>query len=236
MKPTVLLAEATTPDGDHLALYSHDGSYFLNANGAQIMTSFAHGSEEELARLGCAPLKPATKPRVLIGGLGLGYTLAEACRILPQKGARFTVVELVPDVVTWNKSHLKDLHPKLWADPRIDYHFGTVGELIATSPEAFSVILLNADSGPEALAGSDNDALYTKEGLEQLSAALKVGGMLAIWSTKEDKTFEKRLRMAGFDVSRAEVPAASRGKQRRQHIIWLARNGEYEAQRHSQKP
>lgn len=236
MKPTVLLAEATTPEGDHLALYSHDGRYFLKANGAQLMTSFSHGSEEELARLGCAPLKQATKPHVLIGGLGLGYTLAEACRVLPQKGARFTVAELVPEVVAWNKAHLSHLHPGLWEDPRVGYHFGDVGELIGKSSEEFNVIMLATDHGPEAFVGQNNDALFTKEGLGTLAAALKVGGLLAIWSAKDDKTFEKRLRLAGFDVSRAEVAAASRGKQRRRHIIWLARNGDYQAQRRSQQP
>jgi spermidine synthase len=236
MKPTVLLAEATTPAGDHLELYSHDESYFLKANGAQLMTSFLHGSEVELARLGCEPIRLATQPHVLIGGLGLGYTLAEACRSLPQKGARFTVAEAVTEMVTWNKAHLSHLHPGLWEDPRVEYHFGDIGKLIGKSTEAFNAILLNMDDGLEAFVGQNNDALYTQEGLTSLVAALKLGGLLAIWSSKEDKTFEKRLRLAGFDVSRVEVPAASRGKQRRRHTIWLARNGEYEPKRRPQQP
>ena len=135
-------AEATTPAGDQLELLSHDGHFFLTANGSQLKTSFAHGTEEELAKLGCAQVRGATKPHVLIGGLGLAYTLAEACRVLPQKGAEFTVAELIPEIVSWNKSHLAHLHPGLWDDPRVRIHHGNVGALIASSEEAFSVMKL----------------------------------------------------------------------------------------------
>jgi spermidine synthase len=170
---------------------------------------------------------------VLIGGLGLGYSLAEACRALPQKGAQFTVAELDPELVSWNKSHLGHLHPGLWEDPRIRIHRGDVGKLIASSKEAFSAILIDTDNGPEAFTGENNDALYTLAGLNQMAAALKHGGLGAIWTATEDKSLQKRLREAGFEVSRAEAPAAHRGKQRRRHVIWLARNGEYEHKRHS---
>lgn len=233
MKPTVLLDEATTPEGDHLGLYAHDGKYFLKANGAQLMTSFATASEEELARLACAPLRPARQPHVLIGGLGLGYTLAAACRALPQGGARFTVVELLPEVVRWNRTHLAALHPGLWEDPRIEVRTGDVREAIADAgEESYGAILLDTDNGPEAFVGQGNDALYTAEGLRALARVLKPGGLLGVWSAQDDPKFEKRLRQAGYDVSRSEVPAAHRGKRKRRHLIWLARKGSYPSQRH----
>jgi spermidine synthase len=236
MKPHVLLAEVATPAGDQLALYSHDDNFFLKANGVQLMTSAAQAPEEELARLGCAPLRPATQPHVLIGGLGLGFTLTEACRTLPQKGARFTVAEVIPELVTWNRTHLAHLHPGVWEDPRVAIHRGEVRDLIGRRQEAYNVILLDADNGPEAFQGKNNDVLYTLEGLQQLSAALKAGGILAIWSASGDPGIEQRLSRAGFEVSRAEVPAAHRGQRKRRHIIWIARNGEYQPKRHSQKP
>lgn len=234
MKPIALLAETTTPAGDHLALHSHDGNYFLKLNGAQVMTSFAHGAEDELARQGCAPVQRATKPQVFIGGLGMGYTLAEACRALPQKGAQFTVAERLPELVQWNKSHLGHLHPGLWEDSRVAIYGGDFGDLMAGSPEAFHVILLDTQSGPEGISSENNDALYTIEGLQRLAAALKQGGLLAIWSADDDQTLERRLREVGFDVNRVEAPAAHRGKRKRQHSICLARNGQYEAQHRSQ--
>lgn len=235
MKPTVLLAEAQTPEGDHLGLYTHDGQLFLKANGAQLMTSHATASEEELARLGCAPLRQAAQPHILIGGLGLGYTLAAAREVLPQGGARFTVVELVPEVVRWNKTHLASLHPGLWEDPRVEVQIGDIGDLLPTAEDRFGAILLDTDNGPEAFVGRKNDSLYSAEGLRLLGRALKPGGLLAIWSARDDAAFEKRLRQAGYDVSQEEVPAAHRGKRKRRHLIWLARNGTYPSKRHTHK-
>jgi spermidine synthase len=234
MKPTVCLAETTTPAGDHLELLNHDGHFYLTVDGVQLTTSFAHGAEEELAKLGCAPVQGATKPHVLIGGLGLGYTLAAASQTLRQKGARFTVAEPIPELVRWNKGPLADLHPGLWDDPRVAVHHGDGATLLANSPAAFSVILLATDRGSAVLAGENFEALYSVAGLKTMAAALKQGGVLAIWSASEDKSLEKRLRQTGFDVSRAEAPAAHRGKQKRRHTIWLARNGEYQPQRPSQ--
>lgn len=233
MKPTTLIAESTTPEGDHLALYSHDGHYFLKANGAQLRTSFSHGSEEELARLACAPIRAARQPHVLIGGLGMGFTLAAACAALPQKGATFTVAETIPEVVQWNQQHLNSLHPGLWEDPRVRVHPGLAQELIARGSGLYQAILLDMDQDSDASTGAQNEILATNGGLGQIAAALKEGGFLAVWSASPNKSFEKRLRLAGYEVQRIEVPAVSRGKQRRQHIIWLATKGHYQSQRRS---
>lgn len=231
MKPTVKLGEATTPEGSELVLLEHDGAFSLMAGGAQLMTSFAHGSEEELARLGCAPFRQVGQPRVLIGGLGLGYTLASACRALPQKRAHFVVAELVPEIVRWNREFLCGLHPGLWEDPRVEVREADVAPLIRSAENEYHAILLDTDNGPEAFTGSANNALYTLRGLRQARAALKEGGLLAVWSALDDKSFERRLRQAGFEVTRENVAAAHKGKRKRRHTIWLARNGRYQTQR-----
>ena len=231
MKPTVVLAEATTPEGAVLTLLEHDGKYFLQADGAQLMTSFAHGSEEELARLACGPFRSVRQPRILIGGLGLGFTLAEACRALPQKRAVFEVAELLPEIVEWNRSHLAHLHPGLWEDERVEVRVGDVAEVIRDSGDGYHAILMDVDNGPEAFTGQHNNALYRGEGLAALGQALKDGGLLAVWSATDDPGFERRLRKAGFDVTRETVAAAHKGKRKRQHTIWLARKGQYQPTR-----
>ncbi len=235
MKPIVQLAEATTPDGSHLALCEHDGKYFLKADGAQLMTSFAHASEEHLARVACASSRPAAQPRILIGGLGLGYTLAEACRALPQSRAHFTVAEIVPEVLQWNRQHLSHLHPGLWDDPRVSVEFVDIVALLQSAPMPYNVIILDADNGPEAVAGSHNKGLHTVAGLDLAHGALKEGGLLAVWSATSDPGIEKRLRNAGYDVTTELVPAAHKGKRRRQHTVWLARKGTYQSQHHKRR-
>lgn len=230
MKPTVQLAEATTPEGAQLVLSEHDGHYFLTVDGAPLMTSFAHGAEEQLARLACAPFRPAAQPRILIGGLGLGYTLAAACAALPQKRAAFTVAEPIPEIVPWNREHLAHLHPDLWEDPRIQVHTKDVRDLLQEAEEAYHAVLLDTGKGPEAFSGSRNDPLHTPNGLKIAAKALKEGGLLAVWSATDDRSFDKRLRQAGFEVTRELVPAVHKGKQKRQHIIWLARRGTYQSQ------
>lgn len=197
------------------------------------MTTFSHDSEEELARLGCAPSKPARQPAVLIGGLGFGYTLAAATRALPQKGAKFLVAEQTPAIVEWNQTHLRELHPQLWEDDRILIETVPVQQLIRENEETFAAILLDVDNGPWAFQDEANEALYSLNGLQLAKQALKTGGILAIWSVRYDKTFEKNLIKAGFDVSCEKVPASKKGKQNRFHTIWLARKGLYQSQRNA---
>lgn len=230
MKPTVQIAETTTPDGSHLALCVHDGQFFLRADGIQLCTSSAHASEEHLARLACSPFRPVAQPRILIGGLGLGYTLAEACRALPQARARLTVAEPVRELETWNRQHLAQLHPGLWEDPRVTVQAQDSGAVMAMASDAYHAILLDTDQGPDAFAGTGLNSPYAAAGLDLARAALKDGGLLGVWSATPNPGFEKRLRNAGFDVSTESVPASHKGKQRRQHLVWLARKGTYQSQ------
>lgn len=228
VKPQIILAETTTPEGEPLTLISHDGHYHLQSRGDKLMTTFSHGSEEELANLACAPCRPARQPIVLIGGLGFGYTLAAATRALPQKGARFLVAEQTPEIITWNQTHLRDLHPDLWGDDRIVIEPVTVQALMAEHPGVFSAILLDVDNGPWAFQDKGNENLYSLDGLRRAYDALKVGGVLGVWSVRPDKTFEKNLLKTGFEVRCEKVAATSKGKQNRFHTIWLAKKGHYE--------
>ena len=229
MKPQIILAETTTPEGQPLTLVSHDGHYHLQSQGEKLMTTFSHGSEEELAHLGCAPSRPARQPVILIGGLGFGYTLAAATQALPQKGAKFVVAEQTPAIVEWNQTHLRDLHPQLWDDDRILVERLPVQDLIRENEETFSAILLDVDNGPWAFQDEANQALYSLDGLHAAKQALKEGGILAIWSVRHDKAFGKTLLKAGFEVTCEKVPATKKGKQNRFHSIWLAKKGDYQS-------
>ncbi|GHC55474.1 spermidine synthase [Roseibacillus persicicus] len=230
MKPQIILAETTSPEGEPLTLVSHDGHFHLQSRGEKLMTTFSHGSEEELATLACAPSRPARQPTVLIGGLGFGFTLASATQALPQKGARFVVAEQTPAIVEWNQTHLRDLHPNLWEDDRILIEPVPVQNLIKDNEETFAAIMLDVDNGPWAFQDEANEALYSLDGLHLAKRALKSGGVLAVWSVRHDKAFEKKLIKAGFEVTCEKVPATKKGKQNRFHTIWLAKKGEYISQ------
>lgn len=231
MKPYQKLAETVTPEGEPLELFEHDGEFFISSHGERLMTSVAHGSEEELARMACQPFRPARQPKVLVGGLGMGFTLAAAVESLPQQGASFVVAELTQGVLEWNQTYLKGIHPGLLDDQRVSVKVKPVQEIMATAENGeYSVIMLDVDNGPSAFHGEQNESLYTLEGLNTAKRALKEGGILAVWSAYPDKKFTKLLRKANFDVSEVEVPAAHKGRKRRMHTIWLARNGSYISQ------
>jgi spermidine synthase len=227
MKPYIKIAETTTPEGEPLELIEHDGTFMICSNGEQLMTSFSHGSEETLAELACAPFKPVNQPQFLIGGLGMGYTLAAATRSVVKKRAQFTVAELTPAIVDWNRSHLAHLNPGLLDDDRISVKLQPVQNLIRQSNGDYHAILLDVDNGPSAFHGTNNDSLYTLKGLREIQHALKGGGILAVWSARSDKAFTRTLHKAGFDVSENAVPAAHKGSKRRTHTIWLARKKIY---------
>ena len=227
MKPYRKIADTTTPEGEQLELIEHDGTFMICSNGEQLMTSFSHGSEETLAELACAPFKPVNQPRFLIGGLGMGYTLAAATRTVTKKRAHFTVAELTPAIVDWNRTHLSHLNPGLLDDDRITVKLQPVQKLIRQANGDYHAILLDVDNGPSAFHGKNNDSLYTLKGLREIQHALKGGGILAIWSARSDKAFTKTLRKAGFDVSENTVAAAHKGAKRRMHTIWLARKKSY---------
>ncbi|MBK1855273.1 spermine synthase [Verrucomicrobiaceae bacterium 5K15] len=223
MKPYIKIAETKTPEGEPLELIEHDGTYMICSNGEQLMTSFSHGSEETLAELACAPFSPVNQPKFLIGGLGMGYTLAAATRAVTKKRAQFIVSELTATIVEWNKSHLSHLNPGLLDDERITVKIQPVQKVIRQASGEYHAILLDVDNGPSAFHGKNNDSLYTLKGLREIQNALKGGGILAVWSARGDKAFTKTLRKAGFDVSENAVAAAHKGRKTRTHTIWLAR-------------
>ena len=195
MKHYIKLAETTTPEGEPLELYQHDNEFFISSHGERLMTSVAYGSEEELARMACQPFRGARQPRVLIGGLGMCYTLGAAVETLPQDGAQFVVAELTEGIVEWNKTYLKELHKGLLDDQRIEIKISPVQKLIAQANQEYSAIMLDVDNGPSAFHGEENESLYTLEGLLAAKAALKDGGVLAVWSAYPDKKFTKLLKM-----------------------------------------
>ncbi|BDS07274.1 spermidine synthase [Oceaniferula spumae] len=227
MKPYIKIAETKTPEGEPLELIEHDGTYMICSNGEQLMTSFSHGSEETLAELACSPFGPVNQPKFLIGGLGMGYTLAAATRSVTKKRAQFVCAELTQAIIDWNQTHLAHLNPGLLDDERITIKLGPVQKVIRQANGEYHAILLDVDNGPSAFHGKNNNNLYTLNGLREIQNALKGGGILAVWSARSDKAFTKTLQKAGFDVSENAVAAAHKGNKRRTHTIWLARKRNY---------
>lgn len=222
MIPWVLLGEARVAgDGKRLSLYRRDGEFSirLDRGGGELMNSRRHGSEEKLAELACARLAGCGEPRVLIGGLGMGFTLAAALRRLGAT-ARLTVSELVPEVVSWNRGPLGELAGHPLTDPRVTVREGDVARMIAARPSAYDAILLDVDNGPEGLTRTDNDWLYGCEGLSAAYDALRAAGVLAVWSAGREPAFTGRLLKAGFAVE--EVRVRARGLKGARHVIWLA--------------
>jgi len=223
MIPWVLLGEArVAADGKRLSLYRRDSEFSirLGGGGGELMNSRSHGSEEKLAELACARLARHDEPQVLIGGLGMGYTLAAALRQLGA-AARVTVSELVPEVVAWNRGPLGELAGHPLSDARVTVREGDVARMITAQAYAYDAILLDVDNGPEGLTHNDNDWLYGCEGLSAAYAALRAGGVLGVWSAGRDPAFTGRLLKAGFEVE--EVPVRARGTRGARHMIWLAR-------------
>jgi spermidine synthase len=184
------------------------------------MNSRMHGSEDALAELACKRVADREQPRVLIGGLGMGFTLSAALANL-DTNAEVVVAELVPAVVKWNRTHLAELAGHPLDDPRVTVRESDVRLLIKADKDAYDAILLDVDNGPDGLTHEGNDRLYTHGGLAAAKAALKPGGILAVWSAEPDKSFSKRLRGSGFKME--EISVRARGKRGgRRHTIWLA--------------
>lgn len=223
MKPTLKIATATTPDGEELALFEHDGDYSIKVGGQELMTSRANESERELARLGCARLRERPDPSVLIGGLGMGYTLREALDLL-KPGASVTVGELLPAVVEWNKTYFGALNGHPLRDSRVTLKLGDVAAVIRRAEHAFDAILLDIDNGPEAFTAAGNDRLYSPEGLQACMRALTAKGTLSIWSVSADPAFERRLRQAQLFFRRVAVPAYKGARTRSRHIWVVSRD------------
>jgi len=185
------------------------------------MNSRVHGSEDALAEQTCARLVHCEKPRLLIGGLGMGFTLATALRHVNDQ-AQIMVAELVPAVVTWNKGPLGECAGDPLQDPRVTVSETDVAQLITTAQQAYDAILLDVDNGPEGLTRKENDWLYSINGLNEAYMALRPQGVLAVWSAGPDKDFLQRLRKVGFEVE--EVRVRTRGPKGARHYIWFASN------------
>jgi spermidine synthase len=223
VKPWELLGQTRAPDGAELALTLRSGEYVILANGKSLMSSRMHGSEEALATLACARIETSggADPRVLIGGLGMGFTLRATLDLLPQN-ATVVVAELLPAVIEWNRGPLGPLAGHPLKDRRVRVEQGDVAATLRSSAGVFDAILLDVDNGPAAFATSGNAALYGDAGIAAARAALKEGGVLAVWSARDDRKFEQRLRYAGFrvDVERVRARLKKGGPK---HTVFIAR-------------
>jgi spermidine synthase len=206
MKPWELLGETRTPDGGLLALTRRDTEYVILANGKSLMSSRMHGSEEALATFGCRHLGRAAAPTVLVGGLGMGFTLRATLDLLPLQ-ATVVVAELLPAVVEWNRGPLGSLADFPLQDRRVQVASGGVLTLLEGSRCRFDAVLLDVDNGPVAFTESANAGLYDDRGIAVVRAALRPGGVVAVWSAWDDRKFEQRLRYGGFAVQVERVRA-----------------------------
>jgi spermidine synthase len=219
MIPLELLDTADLPDGGTLRLMRRGQDFMILFGRNELMSSRLRGSEEALATLAYQRLKGRPRLHMLIGGLGMGFTLRAALGVLPGD-AQVTVGELVPKIVEWARGPLAHLFGDSLDDPRVGIEVRDVHAMIAGSRAAYDAILLDVDNGPDGLIHLANDRLYDAEGLRAAYAALKPGGVVAIWSAYPDKAFTDRLRRAGFQVDEAKVRATG-GRKGAHHVIWL---------------
>ena len=221
MTPWSLLDTAKIPGGGgELRLMQRGAEFSIMLGAIELMNSRLSGSEEALARLSCERIRDRQQPKVLIGGLGMGFTLRTALAELGPD-ARIRVAELVPAVVAWARGPMVGVFDKSLTDPRVSISEGDVGKLIRSGHGSYDAILLDVDNGPEGLTREANDSLYDLEGLSAARTALSPGGVLAVWSSAPNQTFTQRLRRTGFSVDEVRVRAnGKRGGAR--HVIWIA--------------
>jgi spermidine synthase len=221
MLPWIHLATATGPGGETLRLLRRGDEFSIRlAGGNELMNSRLGGLEEALATLALGRVADRPAPRVLIGGLGMGFTLRAAQAAAPPN-ARFIVAEIVPELVGWAGQHMAAVFDDCLSDPRLEVKTCDVGTLIGEADGAFDAILLDVDNGPDGLTRADNDVLYREEGLRASRRALAPGGVLAVWSAAPDPGFSERLLRCGFDVSTQKV-RAGHAKGGSRHTIWIA--------------
>ncbi|NPV25186.1 spermidine synthase [Bradyrhizobium aeschynomenes] len=222
MLPWKLIDTADVPGGgEPLRLMQRGREFTIKLGQNELMSSRLYGSEEALATLSCARLKDRPAPHLLIGGLGMGFTLRAALKVLgPQ--ARVTVAELVPAVIMWARGPMAELSGDSLADPRVDIREGDVAKLIAAARGTYDAILLDVDNGPQGLTRQSNDALYDSSGLRAAFSALRPGGVLAVWSSHPADHFTPQLRKAGFAAEEIKIRATGRSGRGARHVIWIA--------------
>jgi spermidine synthase len=218
MKPWETLETATAPDGSPLRLDRRDDEYVLRMGGHVLMSSRQHESEEALAREACARLSSRAEARVLVGGLGFGYTVRAALDALGP-GAKVVVAELLPQLVTWNEGLLAPLAGRPLKDPRTEVVVSDVAKVLAKSSGRFDAVLLDVDNGPFGLSQAGNKRLYGHSGLEVAVAAVKKGGVLGVWSAAAAPGFARRMRDAGLEVQ--VVPVRAHAGAGAKHVLFL---------------
>lgn len=221
MKPFRNLAQTIAPDGARLSLHEHDGDYFMKLNGRQLMSSTSTVSELLLADLACAHLRAKAHPRILIGGLGLGFSLKRVLE-MTRPDAAVHVAELLGDVVHWNRELLGAVNGRLLEDPRVQVFVADVFDLIRKGAEQpYDAILLDVDNGPTSLVQAGNSRLYSRRGISAIRRAVRSDGVATFWSATTEPQFVSQLTRAGFGVRSVEAKAHERAK-RSEHRIYVA--------------
>lgn len=221
MRPWEKLATARAPEGSELGLFRRGDEFSIRlAGGNELMNSRLGGSEEALATLALERLAGRAAPRVLIGGLGMGFTLRAAQAVAPCD-AQFVVAEIVPDLIGWASQYMAGVFGDSLSDPRVDVRVGDVAAMIREARATYDAILLDVDNGPDGLTRAHNDGLYAAPGLQAVRHALTSGGVLAVWSAAADHDFGKLLSSSGFDSETCVVRAGRNGRGSR-HTIWVA--------------
>jgi spermidine synthase len=220
MKRVERLGEAAAPDGTVLTLYRHDGAYAIRVNNVELMNTRRFHSEEQLAERVCLPLRDTAGARVLIGGLGFGFTLKAALRVLPLD-ASVVVAEIVAGIIDWNRNPEYPLAADALADPRVDLCLDDVANVLRDGRGHYDAIMLDVDNGAGALTTAGNAALYRADGVRTAVAALRPGGRLAYWSAEEEPEFAALLRKLGLEVEELRVRAHA-GKSGPRHTLLIA--------------
>ncbi|HEY1125486.1 MAG TPA: spermidine synthase [Sphingobium sp.] len=219
MQPRIFIGSAQVPGGAELMLYQRGGDFMIVLDRNELMSSRMSGSEEALANMTLQRLGSRASPHMLIGGYGMGFTLRAALAAL-DGAAQVTVAELVPEIIDWARGPMAELAAGCLDDPRVRLVHADVADVIAAAPGQYDAILLDVDNGPDGLVRQANDRLYSAQGLSASIAALKPGGVLAIWSAGADAAFTRRLAQTGLPVDEVRVRARSNGKGP-QHVIWF---------------
>jgi len=221
MTPRILLGTADVPGGPPLKLFQRGADFTIALERNDLMSSRMSGSEEALGTMACERMGQRSAPRLLVGGYGMGFTLRALLRVLPAD-AQVVVAELVPGIVEWARGPMAALTDGCLDDRRVDLRIADVGAEIAAPGDRYDAILLDVDNGPDGLTRPGNDGLYGTAGLDRARAALRPGGVLAVWSAGPDPVFAKRLGRAGFRVEEVRLRARSNGKGPL-HVIWFSR-------------
>jgi spermidine synthase len=224
MIPWERLDTVAVPGGGELRLMRRGTEFSIMLGTNELMNSRLSGSEEALATLSCAALSDVSEPRLLIGGLGMGFTLRAALATLPTDAA-IEVAELVPAVVAWANGPMAAVFGGSLSDPRVAIRVDDVGRMIRSAIATYDAIMLDVDNGPEGLMRAGNDGLYTLAGLRATHRALRPNGIFAVWSSAPDPAFTERLGKAGFDAEANSV-RAHRGRSGARHVVWIARRRE----------